>query len=107
MYESFPNSGGEQWSQFEEPNRNRQDNIDESSEHLETTPIQDLGRRALKSMNSEVITSENPVDAGEEEILTENIEIIPQFDTAESLAERQEKLKKRYKNRYWRPTTLW
>lgn len=94
MYESFPSSGGEQWSQFEEPNQNRQDNISESAEHLETTPIQDLGQKALESMGSETANPENPVEAGEEEVSVENIETVPQFDTAESLAERQEKLKK-------------
>ena len=92
MNDSFPSSGGEQWPQFEEPNQDRQDNINESAEHLETTPIRDLGQKALEAMEP---TDEGFTDTVDEDQSAETTsESIPTIDTAESLAERQEKLKK-------------
>ena len=92
MNESFPSSGGEQWPQFEEPNQDRQDNINESVEHLKTAPIQDLGQKALEAMDP---TEEDFTDTVDEDQSAETTtEAIPTIDTAESLAERQEKLKK-------------
>ncbi len=90
MNESFPSSNGEQWSQFGGPNQDRQDQQNDMSEDVEspeTIPAQNLGQKALESME--------PADIGEDGISAEtSSEAVPTIDTAESLAERQEKLKR-------------
>ena len=83
MNESFPSSGGAEWSRFEATTEDRQENI----EQPDIAPMQELGQRALESINSAEDTEE---DTSSETIAEE----IPTMDTAESLAERQEKLKK-------------
>ena len=95
MDESFPNSNGVEWSQFGEPNQDRQDSVNKSTEYLKTAPIQDLGQKALESMELETASPKNPADTGEEEASAEGSnEAIPTIDTAESLAERQERLRR-------------
>ena len=85
MSESFPSFGGADRHQFEVPMEDRQENI-ENIEQLSVAPVQELGQRALESVNSMENSEENEAD-----ILVEHIPVI---DTAESLAERQEKLKR-------------
>ena len=103
MNESFLSSDGEQYPQFEGSKQDRQDSINKSAEHLETksaehlktAPIQYLGQKALESVESEVTSPEDLAGIGEEEASVETYGgAIPTIDTAESLAERQEKLKK-------------
>lgn len=83
MNESFPSFDGTLWSQFEAPTENRQENI----EQPDITPVQELGQRALESVDS----AESVEKKQSSEI---SVKEIPIMDTAESLAERQEKLKK-------------
>jgi len=85
MSESFPSFGGADRHQFEVPMEDQRDNI-ENIEQLSVAPVQELGQRALESVNSMENSEENEAD-----ILVEHIPVI---DTAESLAERQEKLKR-------------
>ena len=85
MSESFPSFGGADRHQFEVPMEDRQENI-ENIEQLSVAPVQELGQRALESVNSMENLEENKADT-----LAEHIPVI---DTAESLAERQEKLKR-------------
>lgn len=86
MNESFPSSGGAEWPQFEAPTEERQENM-ENIEQPDTTPAQELGRRALESVDF--------TGSVEEEQSSEaSVENVPIVDTVESLAERQEKLKK-------------
>ena len=103
MNESFLGSDGEQYPQFEGSKQDRQDSINKSAghletksaEHLKTAPIQYLGQKTLESVESEVASPEDLVGIGEKEASAEAYsEVIPTIDTAESLAERQEKLKK-------------
>lgn len=86
MNESFPSSGGAEWPQFEAPTEDRQENV-ENIEQPSATPVQELGRRALESVDfTGSIEEERSSEA--------SVEKAPIMDTAESLAERQEKLKK-------------
>lgn len=89
MSESFPSFGGADRHQFEVPMEDRQENI-ENIEQLSVAPVQELGQRALESVNSMENLEENKADT-----LAEHIPVI---DTAESLAERQEKLKRGIKS---------
>ena len=50
MNESFSSSGGAEWPQFEAPTEDRQENI-ENIEQPGATPVQELGRRALESVD--------------------------------------------------------
>lgn len=84
MSELFPSFGGAEWHQFEVPMEDRQESI-ENIEQSSIAPVQELGQRALESVDSMETSEEN-----EAETLAEHIPVI---DTAESLAERQEKLK--------------
>ena len=86
MSESFPSSDGARWPQFEAPTEDRQENI-ENIEQPDIVPAQELGQRVLESIDS----AENTEEYTSSETITEEI---PTMDTAESLAERQEKLKK-------------
>lgn len=86
MNESFLSSDGALWSQFEVQTENRRENI-ENIKQPDVVPVQELGQRVLESVDSmgSVKEKQSP------EVLAENI---PTIDIAESLAERQEKLKR-------------
>ena len=86
MNESVPSFGGAKWPQFEASTENRRENTGDI-EQPDMAPVQELGQRALESADSAENTEEDAYSGA-------IAEAIPAMDTAESLAERQEKLKK-------------
>ena len=86
MNESFPSFDGTLWPQFEAPTEDRQKNI-ENIKQPDVVPVQELGQRVRESVDS----AESVEKKQSSEI---SVKEIPIMDTAESLAERQEKLKR-------------
>lgn len=87
MHESFPSSsGGEQQPQYEAPIENQPEQVEVVGDNIEYSipSTQALGQEVLETIDSHE----------EERSFEDSVEKTPVIDTAESLADRQEKLAK-------------
>lgn len=95
MNESFQEQKREQLPQAEAPIQDRKEKINEDSGYLRVNSTYDLGQTAMNLMNIEHLNLEESISGDKEESSMEfSNERTPIMDTAESLAARQEKLKK-------------
>ena len=99
MNESFQEQKREQLPQAEASIQDRKERINEDSEYLRANSVHDLGQTAMNLMSIEHLNLEESISGDEEESSMEfSNERMPIMDTAESLVERQEKLKKGIKS---------